>query len=81
MEKVYYILYLYEDCCPTDTRYFRKKENALKLAEEWLIEKMPYFDCSPFDTNEEFMQNALKEGYASNIFYLEEAKGSIFEDE
>jgi MoaA/NifB/PqqE/SkfB family radical SAM enzyme len=27
------------------------------------------------------IQNALKEGYASEIFYLKEAEGSIFEDE
>ena len=39
MEK-YYILYLYDDCCPTETRYFKKKENALKFAEDWLKEKI-----------------------------------------
>lgn len=80
MEK-YYILYLYDDCCPTETRYFKKKENGLKFAENWLKEKIEFFDCFPFKTNEEFIKDALKKGYASEIFYLEEIKGSIFEDE
>ena len=79
--KFYYCLNLYEDCMPTETRYFKEKQNALKIAEEWLREKMPYFDCYPFRTDEEFIQDALKKGYASAIFYLEKIEGSVYEDE
>jgi hypothetical protein len=79
MEK-YYELHLFEDFCDSYVLLFKEKEKALKMAKEHAKEKIIYGDCSPFSSNEEYIQNALENGSCS-YFHLYEIQGSPFADD